>query len=87
MQEINQYTSSCAASLQQQNAATDEISHNVASAARGAAMFNSVLSDVAGAATETHGSARTVVTAAEAVETAAAELREEVERFLAKVAA
>ena len=87
MHEINQYTSSCAASLQQQNAATDEISLNVASASQGATMFDSVLSEVAGAATETHESARKMLTAAEAVETAASDLRDEVERFLAKVAA
>ena len=34
MQEINQYTSAVAASVEQQNSATGEISHNVASAAR-----------------------------------------------------
>jgi methyl-accepting chemotaxis protein len=87
MQEINQYTSSCASSLQEQNAATDEISHNVASAARGAGTFDTVLSEVAGAATETHRSADTMLNAAEAVEAAAGDLRDEVERFLAKVAA
>ena len=35
MQEINQYTSAVAAAVEQQNAATGEISHNVASAAEG----------------------------------------------------
>ena len=34
MQEINQYTAAVAASVEQQNAATGEISHNVASAAQ-----------------------------------------------------
>jgi methyl-accepting chemotaxis protein len=87
MHEINQYTTAVAASLQQQNAATDEISHNVASAAQGAKMFTAVLREVAGAATETHVSAQTVLTASEAVQSAAAELRDEVEQFLSKVAA
>jgi methyl-accepting chemotaxis protein len=87
MREINQYTTAVAASLLQQNSATDEISHNVASAAQGATMFTAVLREVAGAATETHASAQTVLTASEAVQTAAAELREEVEQFLSKVAA
>ena len=35
MQEIERYTSAVAAAVEQQNAATSEISHNVASAARG----------------------------------------------------
>jgi methyl-accepting chemotaxis protein len=87
MREINQYTSACAASVQQQNAATEEISHSVASAAKGATAFASVLGDVAGAATETHVSAKTLLGASEAAEQAAAELREEIERFLSTVAA
>jgi methyl-accepting chemotaxis protein len=87
MQEINQYTSACAASLQQQNAATDEIAHNVTSAARGAALFGSVLSEVTGAASETHGSAQSLLAASQSVEAGASDLRAEVERFLEKVAA
>ncbi|HET9903365.1 MAG TPA: PAS-domain containing protein [Xanthobacteraceae bacterium] len=87
IQEIDRYTSSCAASLQQQNAATDEISHNVMSAAQGAAMFGSVLEDVTGAASKTQGSAESMLSASAALETGATELRAEVERFLEKVAA
>jgi hypothetical protein len=41
---------------------------------------------VAGAATETRGSAETVLSASEAVETAATDLRGEVESFLQQVA-
>jgi transcriptional regulator with PAS, ATPase and Fis domain len=87
MQEINQHTSACAASLQQQNAATDEISHNVTSAARGAALFGSVLDEVSGAASETQDSAQSMLTASQALETGATDLRAEIERFLGKVAA
>jgi methyl-accepting chemotaxis protein len=87
MREISQYTSAVAASLHQQNAATDEISHNVASAAQGAGMFTKALQEVAGAATGTHASAQTVLSAAEVVTAAAQELHDEVERFLVKVAA
>ena len=79
-------TSAAAASVQQQNAATGEISQNVASAARGTKDIVAVLADVAGAATDNRGSAETVLAAAEAVETAAADLRSEVEGFLQKVA-
>jgi NO-binding membrane sensor protein with MHYT domain/methyl-accepting chemotaxis protein len=86
MSEINQFTASAAASVQQQNAATGEISQNVASAAKGTKEIVQVLSDVAVAATETHGSAETVLAASQAVETAAVDLRTEVEAFLQKVA-
>jgi methyl-accepting chemotaxis protein len=86
MQEISKFTSSAAASVLQQNAATGEISQNVASAAHGTKEIVSVLGDVAGAATETRGSAETVLAASQAVETAAADLRSEVEGFLQKVA-
>ena len=86
MQEISQFTAAAAASVQQQNAATSEISQNVASAADGTKEIVAVLGDVAGAATETRGSAEIVLAASKAVETAAADLRTEVEGFLQKVA-
>ena len=86
MQEINQYTSTVAAAVEQQNAATGEISHNVTSAARGTGQVVSVLGEVAGAATETRSSAQVVRDASESVEQAVADLRLEVEDFLAKVA-
>ncbi len=86
MQEIDNYTCAVAASVQQQNAATGEISQNVTSAADGAKLIVSVLTEVADATTETQDSAQTVLAAAESVEKAAANLRSEVEGFLTKVA-
>jgi NO-binding membrane sensor protein with MHYT domain len=86
MQQINAHTTAVAASVQQQNAATGEISDNVASAAQGTKEIVAVLGEVAGAATETRGSAETVLSASEAVELAASNLRQEVEGFLQKVA-
>ena len=86
MREINTYASAVAVSVGQQNAATGEISHNVASAARGTNMVVSVLGDVAGAATATRASAETVLSASQSVETAVGKLRTEVEGFLGKVA-
>jgi len=86
MQEINHHTTSVAASVQQQNAATGEITQNVISAATGTKEIVKALGEVAGAATETRGSAETVLTASEAVEKATNDLRNEVERFLVKVA-
>jgi methyl-accepting chemotaxis protein len=86
MQEIDEYTSAVAASVQQQSAATSEISQNVASAADGSKLIVTVLSEVAGATTETQESAQTVLAVSESVEKAAANLRSEVEGFLTKVA-
>ena len=86
MREIENHTSAVAASVQQQNAATSEISQNVNSAAEGAKLIVTVLSEVAGATTETQQSAQTVLAASELVEEAANNLRSEVEDFLTKVA-
>jgi len=87
MQEIDGCTTTVAAAVQQQSAATAEISQNVASAADGAKLVVSVLGNVTGAASETRQSAQSVLSASQAVEAAAAELRHEVEGFLARVAA
>jgi methyl-accepting chemotaxis protein len=87
MQEIDNYATAVSAAVQEQSAATSEISQNVASAASGAKLVVSVLDDVTGAAAETRQSAESVLTASQAVETAAVELRREVEGFLARVAA
>ncbi len=87
MQEIDSCATAVSAAVEEQSSATAEISQNVASAADGAKLVVSVLGEVAGAATDTATSAESVLTASQAVETAAAELRREVEGFLARVAA
>ena len=86
MQEIDRFTSTVAASLQEQNVATGEISRNVASAAEGAKVVVSVLDQVAGAVSQTRSYADTVLKASEAVETGAAKLQENVDNFLHRVA-
>jgi methyl-accepting chemotaxis protein len=86
MQEINQFTAAAASSVLQQSGATGEISQNVAAAVRGTKEIMSVLGEAAITATETRRSAETVLTASEAVEAAAADVRAEVEGFLRKVA-
>jgi methyl-accepting chemotaxis protein len=86
MQEINQYTAAVASAVEQQNSATGEISQNVASAAHATGHVVGVLNEVTDAATETRGSAQVVREASETVERAVANLRLEVEDFLAKVA-
>ena len=87
MLEINRYTSAVAASIEQQSAATGQISRNVTNAAEGTIVVASVLGKVSDAATHTHSSARTMLDGSQAVELAVAELRTEVEQFLAKVVA
>jgi methyl-accepting chemotaxis protein len=86
MQEIDGFTSTVAASLEEQNFATGEISRNVAGAAAGTKTVVSVLDQVAGAVSQTRNSADTVLAASEAVETAAAKLQENVDSFLKRVA-
>jgi PAS domain S-box-containing protein len=86
MQEIDDYTSAVAESVRQQSTATGEISKNVESAADGAKLIVAVLTELADATTETQQSAQIVLTASESVDDAAANLRSEVESFLAKVA-
>lgn len=87
MREIEHYTSSVAASVEEQSTATGQISDNVSNAAKGTAVAFTVLHEVAGAATETRGSAFTVLDASQAVESAVATLRGEIRNFLEKVAA
>jgi methyl-accepting chemotaxis protein len=85
MQEIDSYTSAVAASIEQQSAATGQISCNVANAAKGTSVAVSVLSKVSEAATHTRASANAVLDGSQAVECAVSELRAEVEAFLRKV--
>jgi methyl-accepting chemotaxis protein len=85
MREINSYTSAVAASIEQQSAATGQISCNVANAAEGTSLVVSVLGKVSDAATHTRASANAVLDGSQAVEAAVSELRTEVEHFLRKV--
>jgi methyl-accepting chemotaxis protein len=87
MHEIQHYASGVAASIEQQSAATSNISSNVASAAQAAQTMAEALGDVAGAATKTQSSAEVVLDTSQAVEAAVADLRRHVEAFLKAVAA
>jgi methyl-accepting chemotaxis protein len=86
MKDINRHTSAIAASVEQQNAATGDISQNVASAAAGTKVVVSVLEKVSGAVSKTGHSAGTMLSASQAVESAASDLRAKVDSFLHKVA-
>jgi len=86
MREIDGYTSTVARSLQEQDAATEEISRNVSYAADGAKVMVGVLDNVTSAVTETRNAARDVLAASESVETASAGLEHQIEAFLNRVA-
>ncbi len=86
MQEIDRCTSVVAAALEEQNSATGEISQNVASAANGTRAIVSVLDRVAGTASQTQNSAKSVLMASQTVEIATAKLRENIDNFLQRVA-
>jgi methyl-accepting chemotaxis protein len=86
MREIDGYTSAVALSLQQQDSATDEISHNVANAAHGAKGMVTVLDEVTRAVGDTRSAASKVLEASETVEAAAKRLQRGIEGFLGRVA-
>jgi methyl-accepting chemotaxis protein len=86
MNEIDRNTMALAAAVEQQNAATGQISQNVAGAAKGTSHVLSTLDEVTLAATETRASAESVRGASQTVEQAVGNLRLEIEDFLKKVA-
>jgi methyl-accepting chemotaxis protein len=87
MQDVNGFTAAIASAIQQQGIATNEISGSVAVAAQGTDGVTSTLRRVAQSAEETAASAKLVLSASDTLETASSDLKGEVERFLAKVAA
>jgi methyl-accepting chemotaxis protein len=86
MQEIEQLTAAIAAAIEEQHAATSEISNNVAAAASGTKSVVSDLQRVASAIAGMRHSATTVAATSAAVEKAADSLRDSVDGFLGKVA-
>jgi methyl-accepting chemotaxis protein len=86
MQEISSFTSETAAAVQQQEAATGQISRNVVDAASISKEVVALLGLVANAVAETHSSAQIVLDASTAVDAVTDQLRTEVESFLKTVA-
>ena len=86
MEEIRQFTTAIAGAIEEQHAATGEISNNVTTAAIGTRSVVAVLERVSRAIGEMRGSADTVLSASIAVEKAADSLRDNVDGFLSKVA-
>jgi len=87
MSEIRQFAAAISTSVEQQNAATREISDSVEAAAAGTKSVVAVLQRVSAAIAEMHSSADTVLAASQAVEKAADSLRSSVDGFLRKVTA
>jgi methyl-accepting chemotaxis protein len=85
--EISAYTTAVAGSIEEQNAATLDISQNVDNAARETSKIAAVLGEVADAAVATRTSAEIVLSASQSVEGAVGNLRHEIETFLGEVAA
>jgi methyl-accepting chemotaxis protein len=86
MQDISRHTSAVVSCTEEQNDAAKHISHHVGRAAAGTNAVVSVLDEMARAIERTRSSAATVLSASEAVESAAACLEERVEDFVGKVA-
>ena len=86
MQEIEKYTSAVTASVSLQSNTTAEISRSVKDAVQGANGVSSILEEIVGAIAKTDSSANKVLTASQAAEATAINLRENVESFLRKVA-
>jgi methyl-accepting chemotaxis protein len=87
MDDVNSYTGAIAAAVAQQGAATTEISQNVQQAAQGTQIVTTNIADLSGAVDQTAASAEHVVRASGELSTRTEELRGEVDRFLARVAA
>jgi methyl-accepting chemotaxis protein len=85
--EISSYTSAVAGSIEEQSAATLDISNNVANAAHETSKIVAVLGEVADAAVATRTSAEIVLSASKSVEGAIDNLRREIATFLSNVAA
>jgi methyl-accepting chemotaxis protein len=85
--EISAYTTAVAGPIEEQGAATRDISNNVANAARETSKIVAVLGEVADAAIATRTSAEIVLSASDSVEEAVDNLRREIETFLGSVAA
>jgi methyl-accepting chemotaxis protein len=87
MRDVDGFTSAIAAAVEEQGAATQEISRNVQMAARGTEELNHNVVGVTGAIGETSRAATEVLSASQALNSQATGLKNEVDRFLADVAA
>ncbi|WP_417671082.1 methyl-accepting chemotaxis protein [Roseibium sp.] len=87
MEEVDNYTSTIAAAVQQQGAATTEISQNVQRAAQGTTLVSRNMSELSQAVDQTTQSADMVLSASGELSSKTDRLKDEVEQFLREVAA
>ena len=87
IRKINDIAASISAAVEEQGAATGEISANVQQAAQGTQNVDDSIAEVSRGANETGSAAGEVLTASQALSTQSAALRGEVERFLEQVRA
>ncbi|WP_319532181.1 methyl-accepting chemotaxis protein [uncultured Cohaesibacter sp.] len=87
MQEVNEYTNSIAAAVEQQGHATHEISQNVVRASQGTKEVEERLGSVNDSASDTHTSASNVLTASRAAAEQAEKLRARIVTFLKDIQA
>jgi methyl-accepting chemotaxis protein len=87
MQEADGFTTAIAAAVEEQGAATEEISRNVQMAARGTGELTGNVAGVTGSIIETSRAADEVLDASSKLGSQASALKHEVDRFLAEVAA
>ncbi|MGQ0686738.1 HAMP domain-containing methyl-accepting chemotaxis protein [Bradyrhizobium sp.] len=84
---ISEISSTIASAVEEQGAATQEISRNVTQAAQGTQQVASSITDVQRGATETGSASSQVLTSAQTLSNDSAKLKLEVEKFLATVRA
>ncbi len=87
MNEVEQFTSSIAAAIEEQNAATQEISRAVQNAANGSTALTENINNVSHAISETSQVSDMVLQVSGEIATATRSMQEEVDTFLREVAA
>ena len=87
MEEANENSAAIAAAIEEQGSATNEISRNVVDAARGTEEATQCMRQLADAVSKVRGSSGSVLSSTQDVADKSAGLREEVDRFLERVAA
>jgi len=87
MAEVNSYTSSIASAVEEQGAATQEISRSVSHAATGTEQVVGSMQVVTSSVDETNSSASQVLEASKGVSAQAVTLRNTIDAFLSEVTA
>ncbi|MAI89332.1 methyl-accepting chemotaxis protein [Ponticaulis sp.] len=85
--EVDEYTTAIAAAIEEQGAATDEISQNVQRAASGTSQVSTTMTNLFSGVEQTTGSAETVLKSANALMEKTDRLTQEVDRFIRDVSA